>query len=176
MNKPAKGPPPQFTLRQLFLLTTLVAVACSLSSCFGWKWTALALAPAAGAFVGALACPWIGMDYVLDNLQADVFRCLAVGFYIAGVIWGLMAVLTWLLVLIANVGGVGIFLSIGSVVLVLIGLFFVVRWLWPLADRSEIFVIATAALVAALVPAVFLPLPPALLAKFSGFAWLWGGH
>ena len=119
MNTPAKGPPPQFTLRQLFLLTTLVAVACSLSSCFGWAWTALALAPAAGAFAGALACPWIGMDYVLDNLQADVFRCLTVGFYIAGVSWGLMAVLPWLLVLIANVGGLGIFLAIGSVVLVL---------------------------------------------------------
>jgi hypothetical protein len=27
-----KGPPPQYTLRQLFLLTTLVAVICSLGT------------------------------------------------------------------------------------------------------------------------------------------------
>ena len=170
MNNPAKGPPPQFTLRQLFLLTTLVAVACSLSSCFGWKWIALALAPAAGAFLGALVCPWVGLDYVLDNLRADVCRCLTVGFYLAGVSGGLIAVLPWLLHFIVDVGGLGILLTVGAVVLVLVGLFFVVRWLWPLADKGEIVVVATAAILGTLVAAVLLPLPPALLAKLRLFS------
>ncbi len=154
-----KGPPPQFTLRQLFLLTTLVAVACSLAACLGWAWIALALAPAAGAFLGGLACPWVGLDYVLDDIQADVFRCLAVGVYTAVVFRIMVPVGLWLaLTLFAGAGWwVPLILFLGGGVF-LLGLVMLVLWLWPLADKGEIVVVAGTALFGAVVAVVWLPL------------------
>ena len=154
-----KGPPPQFTLRQLFLLTALVAVVCSLASFVGWVWIAIALAPAAGAFLGALACPWVGLDYVLDNIQADVFRCLALGIYTAvlgRVTIGIAGLLAICLVPVAGLWAV--LVSLACFGGFLFSLIMLVRRLWPLADKGEIVVVAGTAIFAAMIAIVYLPL------------------
>lgn len=144
---PRRGSPPQYTLRQLFLLTTLAAVVCSLSTWLGWTNILLVLAPATGAFLGALLCPWVGLDYVLDNLQADVFRCLALGTYIAVVGRVTVWIAGWTLMsLLVTLG-----LWVALLALLCFGVFllsvpFFVRWLWPLSEKGEMFLVAGAAL------------------------------
>ncbi len=158
-DEPECGPQPrsplQFTIWQMFVLTTVVALICSAAA----TWHAavlLVIAAAIGAFLGALICPWVGLEYVLDDLRMDLLRCLVVGAYLVGAAWAIWSGMGWLAhyyrgeVLSGAIAG-RIWLMHGGLLLCLpfsVGL--LVQFLWPKNDKIETVIVTFATLLATL--------------------------
>ena len=49
------------------------------------------LGGAAGGFVTALVCPFLGCDHVLDDIRIDILKCLALAGYLILGFWGVVA-------------------------------------------------------------------------------------
>ena len=148
-SKQKEGRTWQFSIRWLFGLTAVVAVACSLMASFGAVSVAAILGGAAGAFGGAVVCPKIGLGQVLDDLRGDVARCLALGAYVVGGAWGSVVGLPWIFgqaydpkkPVVVEGALVVLFFTTG----------FLVRVLWPDTETLGSIVVTIAAVAGALV-------------------------
>ncbi|MGA2033332.1 MAG: hypothetical protein ABSG68_13825 [Thermoguttaceae bacterium] len=130
----------QFSLRSLLVLTTIVAVVCSLIAWWGAVAVVAMFGAAAGAFCGALICPYLGCDVVLDDLRLDIAKCLALGGYYVGGVWVICVGLKWL---VAQVFGAAapVIVPAGLLLLFVFTAGLVVRFLWPLAESMEAVII-----------------------------------
>jgi len=136
----------QFSLRALLLLTAGVGVGCSLLAWWGPAVVVAMLGAAAGTFAGALLCPVVGFDVVLDDLRRDLVRCLGLGAYIVGGAWVIVVGLGRLVEAVHG-AGTPIFMTGGLFGLLAFTVFLVVKALWPQADTVEAVIISGGAII-----------------------------
>ena len=135
-----------FSLRGLFLLTTIVAATCGLVAWWGVLAVLAMLGAATGAFLAAMICPCIGCDAVLDDLRLDIVKCLGMGAYLVGGTWGMVVGVKWL---VTNAWGMKTPVSIsgGLLLFFLFTVGLVAKLLWSDIDKVEAVVITFGSLI-----------------------------
>ena len=135
-----------FSIRGLYLLTTIVVATCSLIAWWGVLPVLAMLGAATGAFLAAMICPCIDCDVVLDDLRFDIVKCLGIGGYLVGGTWGMVVGVKWL---VAKVWGMGtpVFISGGLILFFVFTVGLVAKLLWSDIDKVEAVVITFGALI-----------------------------
>jgi hypothetical protein len=136
----------QFSLRGLFLMTTIVAATCGLVAWWGVLAVLAMLGAATGAFLAALICPCIGCDVVLDDLRLDIVKCLGLGAYLVGGTWGMVVGVKWLVTMAWGMK-TPVFISGGLILLFVFTVGLVAKLLWSDIDKVEAVVITFGSLI-----------------------------
>ena len=129
----------QFSLRTLFIVTTALAVLCSLMAWWGPVLLLLMLAGSVGTFLGLLVCAYSGLENPFDDVRWDVAKCFILGCavplagYGAFRIWDLRAM---------------VIVALSGVILI--------KALWLDLEGTEIVVVALTALATTAVAALLL--------------------
>jgi hypothetical protein len=145
----------QFSLRWLFGLTAIVALACGLATWAGPMLFCLILVASAGTFSMAFLCPLVGLDGVLDELRVDTLKSLAAGTFLVGGAWLLVVTLKQLTAWL--VGRPAPALLVGFAVLVHFCVFgLLIKVLWFDADPPEVVLIMFGTLLLVSIAAVLL--------------------
>ena len=134
-------------------LTVVVAILVVLTLWLGAPIVMVILGGAAGGFVTALVCPFLGCDHVLDDIRIDILKCLALAGYLILGFWGVVAGIR---VIVESVHGPGapLFLSRGIMIVFLFTFFFLGKVLWMDSGKLEYTVVTIGTMVGAVMMAV----------------------
>ncbi len=110
-------------------LTVVVALLVALRFWLGAPIVVVILGGAAGGFVTALLCPYVGCDNVLDNIRLDILKCLALAAYL---ILGFLGMLKGIGAMVEGVHGPGapVFVTHGILVAFFFTVVFLAKVLW----------------------------------------------
>jgi len=116
-----------------------IAVACAFAIVCGPALAIVAVGAAVGAFLGALFCPIIGCDILLEDLRRDALKSLGVGAYMIGGAFIMLRAIQWAVGDVYSVG-TPLYIGFGPLLFFLFTVVVLVRTLWDTGPVEAIIV------------------------------------